>query len=42
MTDIRPEDEVVSICQELIRIDTSNYGDGLARASGRLPNTPRG
>ena len=28
MTDIRPEDEVVRICQELIRIDTSNYGDG--------------
>ena len=23
----RPEDEVVRICQELIRIDTSNYGD---------------
>ncbi len=30
MTDTatRPEDEVVRICQELIRIDTSNYGDG--------------
>ena len=28
MTQIRPEDEVVSICQELIRIDSSNYGDG--------------
>src|SRR6478672_8272278 len=28
MTDIRPEDEVVRICQELIRIDTSNFGDG--------------
>jgi acetylornithine deacetylase/succinyl-diaminopimelate desuccinylase-like protein len=28
MTQIRPEDEVVNICQELIRIDTSNYGDG--------------
>ncbi|WP_284988181.1 M20/M25/M40 family metallo-hydrolase [Arthrobacter sp. efr-133-TYG-120] len=27
MTDIRPEDEVVPICQELIRIDTSNFGD---------------
>ncbi len=27
VTDIRPEDEVVRICQELIRIDTSNYGD---------------
>ena len=29
MTDTasRPEDEVVRICQELIRIDTSNYGD---------------
>jgi acetylornithine deacetylase/succinyl-diaminopimelate desuccinylase-like protein len=25
---VRPEDEVVRICQELIRIDTSNYGDG--------------
>ncbi|KRE62786.1 M20/M25/M40 family metallo-hydrolase [Nostocoides sp. Soil756] len=25
---LRPEDEVVRICQELIRIDTSNYGDG--------------
>ncbi len=24
----RAEDEVVRICQELIRIDTSNYGDG--------------
>ncbi|KAE8764695.1 M20/M25/M40 family metallo-hydrolase [Georgenia thermotolerans] len=24
----RPEDEVVGICQDLIRIDTSNYGDG--------------
>ena len=28
MTETRPEDEVVRICQELIRIDTSNYGDG--------------
>ncbi|HET8879918.1 MAG TPA: M20/M25/M40 family metallo-hydrolase, partial [Arthrobacter sp.] len=28
MTTVRPEDEVVRICQELIRIDTSNYGDG--------------
>jgi acetylornithine deacetylase/succinyl-diaminopimelate desuccinylase-like protein len=28
MSDVRPEDEVVRICQELIRIDTSNYGDG--------------
>lgn len=28
MTAIRPEDEVVRICQELIRIDTSNFGDG--------------
>ena len=27
-TETRPEDEVVRICQELIRIDTSNYGDG--------------
>ena len=26
--DIRPEDEVVRICQELIRIDSTNYGDG--------------
>lgn len=25
---LRPEDEVVDICRELIRIDTSNYGDG--------------
>ncbi|MGL4743604.1 MAG: M20/M25/M40 family metallo-hydrolase, partial [Dermatophilaceae bacterium] len=24
----RPEDEVVRICRDLIRIDTSNYGDG--------------
>ncbi|MGG5174183.1 M20/M25/M40 family metallo-hydrolase [Pseudarthrobacter sp. J1763] len=24
----RPEDEVVRICQELIRMDTSNFGDG--------------
>ena len=23
-----PEDEVVRICRELIRIDTTNYGDG--------------
>ena len=28
MSHIRPEDEVANICQELIRIDTSNYGDG--------------
>jgi acetylornithine deacetylase/succinyl-diaminopimelate desuccinylase-like protein len=28
MTHVRPEDEVVTICQELIRIDSSNYGDG--------------
>src|SRR6476620_12580673 len=27
-TVISPEDEVVRICQELIRIDSSNYGDG--------------
>ncbi|MFS2089727.1 M20/M25/M40 family metallo-hydrolase [Paenarthrobacter nicotinovorans] len=27
MSAIRPEDEVVRICQELIRIDSSNYGD---------------
>ncbi|MDQ0097008.1 acetylornithine deacetylase/succinyl-diaminopimelate desuccinylase-like protein [Arthrobacter bambusae] len=27
MTDFRPEDEVVRICQELIRIDSSNFGD---------------
>ncbi|WP_341360814.1 M20/M25/M40 family metallo-hydrolase [Georgenia sp. M64] len=27
-TPIRPEDEVVQICRDLIRIDTSNYGDG--------------
>ena len=26
--DIRPEDEVVRICQELIRIDSTNFGDG--------------
>ncbi len=25
---LRPEDEVVRICQELIRIDSTNYGDG--------------
>ncbi|TRW46217.1 M20/M25/M40 family metallo-hydrolase [Georgenia yuyongxinii] len=25
---LRPEDEVVGICQDLVRIDTSNYGDG--------------
>ncbi|MPV35731.1 M20/M25/M40 family metallo-hydrolase [Georgenia subflava] len=25
---LRPEDEVVAICRDLIRIDTSNYGDG--------------
>jgi acetylornithine deacetylase/succinyl-diaminopimelate desuccinylase-like protein len=28
MTTINPEDEVARICQELIRIDTSNFGDG--------------
>ncbi|MGC5628081.1 M20/M25/M40 family metallo-hydrolase [Georgenia sp. Z1344] len=29
MTDrITPEDEVLEICRDLIRIDTSNYGDG--------------
>ena len=27
-TSSRPEDEVVGICRDLIRIDTSNYGDG--------------
>ena len=27
-TSSRPEDEVVDICRDLIRIDTSNYGDG--------------
>lgn len=26
--DTRPEDEVVRLCQDLIGIDTSNYGDG--------------
>ncbi|MGE9807609.1 M20/M25/M40 family metallo-hydrolase [Janibacter sp. G1551] len=25
---LRPEDEVVDLCRDLIRIDTSNYGDG--------------
>ncbi|WP_043496554.1 M20/M25/M40 family metallo-hydrolase [Georgenia sp. SUBG003] len=25
---VRPEDEVVRICRDLIRLDTSNYGDG--------------
>ncbi|MCK6208974.1 M20/M25/M40 family metallo-hydrolase [Georgenia sp. EYE_87] len=25
---VRPEDEVVRLCRDLIRIDTSNYGDG--------------
>lgn len=25
---VRPEDEVVALCRDLIRIDTSNYGDG--------------
>ncbi|MDQ2853167.1 MAG: M20/M25/M40 family metallo-hydrolase [Actinomycetota bacterium] len=28
MTDQQPEDEVVQLCQDLIGIDTSNYGDG--------------
>lgn len=28
MSAINPEDEVTRICQELIRIDTSNFGDG--------------
>lgn len=28
MTTIKPEDEAARICQELIRIDTSNFGDG--------------
>ncbi|RKS67949.1 acetylornithine deacetylase/succinyl-diaminopimelate desuccinylase-like protein [Motilibacter peucedani] len=27
-TRVDPEDEVVELCSELIRIDTSNYGDG--------------
>src|SRR6476469_4107536 len=27
-TSVAPEDEVVRICQELIRIDSTNYGDG--------------
>jgi len=27
MLALRPQDEVVRICQELIRIDTSNFGD---------------
>ncbi|MCZ2404188.1 M20/M25/M40 family metallo-hydrolase [Paenarthrobacter sp. Z7-10] len=27
MNVVRPEDEVVGICQELIRIDTTNFGD---------------
>ncbi|MFI5086134.1 MAG: M20/M25/M40 family metallo-hydrolase [Actinomycetales bacterium] len=27
MNAVRPEDEVVRICQELIRIDTTNFGD---------------
>jgi acetylornithine deacetylase/succinyl-diaminopimelate desuccinylase-like protein len=37
MTDTaaRPEDEVVRICQELIRIDTSNYGDGSGPGEAR-------
>jgi acetylornithine deacetylase/succinyl-diaminopimelate desuccinylase-like protein len=34
-----PADEVVRICQELIRIDSTNYGDGSGRASGQLPTT---
>ena len=28
MPEITAEDEVVRLCQELIRIDSSNYGDG--------------
>lgn len=40
MTQIRPEDEVVTICQELIRIDSSNYGTAQVPANGRRPNTP--
>lgn len=28
MSTVSPEDEVTRICQELIRIDTSNFGDG--------------
>lgn len=28
MTDQQPEDEVVQLCQDLIGMDTSNYGDG--------------
>jgi acetylornithine deacetylase/succinyl-diaminopimelate desuccinylase-like protein len=37
MTDTatRPEDEVVRICRELIRIDTSNYGDGSGPGEAR-------
>ncbi|HET7660239.1 MAG TPA: hypothetical protein VFK66_07600, partial [Oryzihumus sp.] len=28
VTSVAPEDEVVRICQDLIRIDSTNYGDG--------------
>jgi hypothetical protein len=42
MSVIRPEDEVVRICQELIRIDSSNFGDDSGPGSGQLQNTQPG
>jgi acetylornithine deacetylase/succinyl-diaminopimelate desuccinylase-like protein len=33
-SDIRPEDEVVRLCRDLIRIDTTNYGDGSGPGEG--------
>ena len=37
-----PADEVVRICQELIRIDSTNLGDGSGPGSGRPPTTSPG
>ena len=34
-----PAAEVVEICRDLIRMDTTNYGDGSGRGSGRPPST---
>lgn len=42
MSVIRPEDEVVRICQELIRIDSSNFGDDTGPGSVQRPNTRPG
>ena len=38
MTAINGEDEVVELCRDLIRIDTTNAGDN--RGSGRAGSPP--